>query len=70
MQQVVHAITARSRRAETVPMDAHAVDAIIEKVCHWARPGDVIAILSNGAFGGIHDKLQRALVEHAGRAQS
>ena len=70
VQQVVDAIAARNKRAETVAMDAHSVDAIIEKVCHWARPGDVIAILSNGAFGGIHHKLQIALKAHAERVQS
>ena len=26
-----------------------------------AAPGDTVAILSNGAFGGIHDKLRVAL---------
>jgi UDP-N-acetylmuramate: L-alanyl-gamma-D-glutamyl-meso-diaminopimelate ligase len=26
-----------------------------------ARPGDVVAIMSNGGFGGIHEKLLEAL---------
>ncbi len=26
-----------------------------------ARPGDTVALLSNGAFGGIYDKLRGAL---------
>jgi len=26
-----------------------------------ARPGDVVALLSNGAFGGIHQKLLESL---------
>jgi UDP-N-acetylmuramate: L-alanyl-gamma-D-glutamyl-meso-diaminopimelate ligase len=26
-----------------------------------ARPGDVVAIMSNGGFGGIHEKLLAAL---------
>jgi UDP-N-acetylmuramate: L-alanyl-gamma-D-glutamyl-meso-diaminopimelate ligase len=58
---VVDAIVKRGGIAETVAMDAHSVDTIVEKVSHWARPGDVVAVLSNGAFGGIHDKLLRAL---------
>ena len=33
------------------------VDALVAEV----RPGERVAILSNGGFGGIHDKLLRAL---------
>lgn len=32
-------------------------DAIVEKVAPAARPGDVLLVLSNGGFGGIHGKL-------------
>jgi UDP-N-acetylmuramate-alanine ligase len=28
-----------------------------------ALPGDVVAVLSNGGFGGIHDKLLAALAD-------
>ena len=38
-----------------------SVDAIIDELVCEARPGDTIALLSNGAFGGIHDRLQKAL---------
>lgn len=34
-----------------------SVDAIIAELCERAQPGDTIALLSNGAFGGIHAKL-------------
>jgi UDP-N-acetylmuramate: L-alanyl-gamma-D-glutamyl-meso-diaminopimelate ligase len=37
------------------------VEAIIACVAGEARPGDVVVIMSNGGFGGIHDKLLRAL---------
>lgn len=40
---------------------AATVDAIIETIVREARPGDVIALLSNGAFGGIHSRLLREL---------
>jgi UDP-N-acetylmuramate: L-alanyl-gamma-D-glutamyl-meso-diaminopimelate ligase len=33
------------------------VETIIAKVKQTARPGDIIAVLSNGGFGGIHEKL-------------
>jgi UDP-N-acetylmuramate: L-alanyl-gamma-D-glutamyl-meso-diaminopimelate ligase len=38
-----------------------AVDEIVRTLAAELRPGDRVAILSNGGFGGIHDKLLRAL---------
>lgn len=38
-------------------------DAIIDAVAPELRPGDVVAILSNGGFGGIYEKLPRKLEE-------
>ncbi len=40
-----------------------SVDAIVAHVSANARPGDCVAILSNGAFGGIHRKLLDSLAE-------
>jgi UDP-N-acetylmuramate: L-alanyl-gamma-D-glutamyl-meso-diaminopimelate ligase len=43
---------------------AHAiteVDRIVEKLNQELRSGDVVAIMSNGGFGGIHEKLLTAL---------
>ena len=37
------------------------VDAIVQTVAPEMRSGDVVAILSNGGFGGIYEKLPRAL---------
>ncbi|HEX3594649.1 MAG TPA: Mur ligase family protein, partial [Polyangiaceae bacterium] len=37
------------------------VDSIVLDLTARARTGDVIALLSNGAFGGIHGRLLRAL---------
>lgn len=37
------------------------LEAIVEQVCAEARSGDVIAVLSNGGFGGIHQKLLERL---------
>jgi UDP-N-acetylmuramate: L-alanyl-gamma-D-glutamyl-meso-diaminopimelate ligase len=39
------------------------VPTIVAKVVEHARPGDVVAVLSNGGFGGIHQKLLTALAE-------
>lgn len=38
------------------------VDAIVSHVAEEAKEGDVIAVLSNGGFGGIHTKLLESLV--------
>jgi UDP-N-acetylmuramate: L-alanyl-gamma-D-glutamyl-meso-diaminopimelate ligase len=46
-------IRARGGIAET-PAD---VAAIVERATTHARAGDSIVVMSNGAFGGIHDKL-------------
>jgi UDP-N-acetylmuramate: L-alanyl-gamma-D-glutamyl-meso-diaminopimelate ligase len=36
-------------------------DAIVSALAKEARPGDVVLAMSNGAFGGLHDKLLKAL---------
>lgn len=38
-----------------------SVDAIVARIASEARAGDTVALLSNGAFGGIYDKLRVAL---------
>ena len=45
-------------RARAAPAD---VDAIVETVAGEARDGDLIVVMSNGGFGGIHRKLLEAL---------
>ncbi len=39
-------------------------DAIVAAVVPELRPGDVVAILSNGGFGGIYEKLPQRLKTH------
>ncbi|OOG22311.1 UDP-N-acetylmuramate:L-alanyl-gamma-D-glutamyl-meso-diaminopimelate ligase [Thioalkalivibrio denitrificans] len=36
-------------------------DRILEALCREARPGDHVLIMSNGGFGGLHDRLLDAL---------
>lgn len=33
------------------------LDALVEAICAAARPGDHVLVMSNGGFGGIHQKL-------------
>lgn len=39
-----------------------SIDAIVEHVAGLARAGDHIVIMSNGGFGGIHQRLKQALL--------
>ncbi len=55
--QLVDDLRARGQRARYVP----EVDAIVEAVAAEAAEGDVVIIMSNGGFGGIHRKLVQAL---------
>jgi UDP-N-acetylmuramate: L-alanyl-gamma-D-glutamyl-meso-diaminopimelate ligase len=50
--------------AQAVGAKARAIGDIVDlvqAVAALARPGDHVLIMSNGAFGGIHDKLTEAL---------
>jgi UDP-N-acetylmuramate: L-alanyl-gamma-D-glutamyl-meso-diaminopimelate ligase len=40
---------------------ADTVDSLAAGLAREARPGDHILIMSNGGFGGLHDKLLAAL---------
>jgi UDP-N-acetylmuramate: L-alanyl-gamma-D-glutamyl-meso-diaminopimelate ligase len=37
------------------------VDTLVARIVQAARPGDHVLCMSNGSFGGIHDKLLEAL---------
>jgi len=54
---LVAGIRARGGDAAFLP----TVPEIVEALARELRPGDRVAILSNGGFGGIHDKLLQAL---------
>jgi UDP-N-acetylmuramate: L-alanyl-gamma-D-glutamyl-meso-diaminopimelate ligase len=40
---------------------ADSVDALVAAIVQAAEPGDQVLVMSNGGFGGIHDKLLTAL---------
>ena len=55
---------ARELRARGKVASAYSdVDTILKDLVARAKPGDVIALLSNGAFGGLHGRLLEALDE-------
>ncbi len=58
-EDVVHALNTQGTPAELLP-DA---DAIVNGIMLQVAPGDVVAILSNGGFDGIYEKLPARLRE-------
>jgi UDP-N-acetylmuramate: L-alanyl-gamma-D-glutamyl-meso-diaminopimelate ligase len=59
---LVASIRAQGVAAEFVP----TVDEIVSELAGSLRPGDRVAILSNGGFGGIHERLLAALEARRG----
>jgi UDP-N-acetylmuramate: L-alanyl-gamma-D-glutamyl-meso-diaminopimelate ligase len=55
--ELVHDVSRRGPAAREVA----TVDEIIAIVVREHRPGDLVVIMSNGGFGGIHQKLLQAL---------
>ncbi|MCF1545340.1 UDP-N-acetylmuramate:L-alanyl-gamma-D-glutamyl-meso-diaminopimelate ligase, partial [Escherichia coli] len=41
------------------------IDDLVEKICAAAKPGTHILVMSNGGFGGIHNKLLATLKKRA-----
>ena len=55
------AVVAALRGSGTPARLLDTADAIVESIAPELREGDVVAILSNGGFGGIYDKLPAKL---------
>jgi UDP-N-acetylmuramate: L-alanyl-gamma-D-glutamyl-meso-diaminopimelate ligase len=55
--KLIHDIAAQNKPAFAIT----DVDEIVRSLASELRSGDVVAIMSNGAFGGIHEKLLAAL---------
>jgi UDP-N-acetylmuramate: L-alanyl-gamma-D-glutamyl-meso-diaminopimelate ligase len=54
-------VVANLNAGGTPALVAADADAIVAVLVEQVRDGDVVAIMSNGGFGGIYDKLPRAL---------
>jgi len=57
LTQLASDLNARGKSARALP----SVDAIVDYLASNVTPGSVVALLSNGAFGGIHAKLLERL---------
>lgn len=62
---LARAITAPAVTNPPLAQSLPNVQAIVQRSCELAEPGDTIAVLSNGDFGGIHAKLLTALAADA-----
>ena len=58
LPELVHDLHCQGQSARA----ADSIDDIIGAIVTGHRPGDLVVIMSNGAFGGIHRKLLAALV--------
>jgi UDP-N-acetylmuramate: L-alanyl-gamma-D-glutamyl-meso-diaminopimelate ligase len=56
-EQVIAELKAGGKDARYIPK----VDDIVAAVAKGARPGDLVIVMSNGGFEGIHDKLLSAI---------
>jgi len=55
--QLVRDLNRRGQAAR----EAASLDAIVAAIAREHRAGDLVVLMSNGRFGGIHEKLLRAL---------
>jgi UDP-N-acetylmuramate: L-alanyl-gamma-D-glutamyl-meso-diaminopimelate ligase len=55
--ELTESLRAQGVQADYIP----EVDRIVETIAPEARDGDVLVVMSNGGFGGIHEKLLDAL---------
>jgi len=60
---LVHDLRSRGQSARA----ADSLDDIVATVVREHRPGDLVVLMSNGGFGGIHQKLLHAVAAAAGR---
>jgi UDP-N-acetylmuramate: L-alanyl-gamma-D-glutamyl-meso-diaminopimelate ligase len=57
IEKLIDAVSAMEKPAFAIT----EVDEIVVQLGKELRSGDVVAVMSNGAFGGIHEKLLAAL---------
>ncbi|HXU12905.1 MAG TPA: UDP-N-acetylmuramate:L-alanyl-gamma-D-glutamyl-meso-diaminopimelate ligase [Candidatus Binatia bacterium] len=57
VERLLADLKGRRKEADYIP----TVDGIVAQVAREAQSGDVVLVMSNGAFGGLHQKLLAAL---------
>ena len=61
VERLITDLRARGKEAVLIP----EVPAIVDLLAREARKDDVVLVMSNGAFGGLHDKLLAALASRS-----
>ena len=56
-EELIDAVSQQGKPALALP----GADEIVTHILPELREGDVVAIMSNGGFGGIHEKILTAL---------
>jgi UDP-N-acetylmuramate: L-alanyl-gamma-D-glutamyl-meso-diaminopimelate ligase len=59
----VHAVVEGAKNLGKSARELADADAIVGSIAAELRDGDVVAILSNGGFGGIYEKLPKAIAD-------
>ena len=65
-ERLVTELEGRGRKAMHIP----GVESIVARLVNEAVAGDVVVVMSNGAFGGIHDKLLAAFRDREPQRQA
>ncbi|MGE0104416.1 MAG: UDP-N-acetylmuramate:L-alanyl-gamma-D-glutamyl-meso-diaminopimelate ligase [Blastocatellales bacterium] len=63
VDELIADLRAAGKSAESI----EGADSIVEYLVPQTRSGDVVVVMSNGGFGGIHQKLLDALEQHRER---
>jgi UDP-N-acetylmuramate: L-alanyl-gamma-D-glutamyl-meso-diaminopimelate ligase len=64
-ERLVTDLEARGKHGRFVPR----YDDIVRTIVAESRPGDFVVLMSNGSFGGIHEKLLNALLDRSSRSR-
>jgi UDP-N-acetylmuramate: L-alanyl-gamma-D-glutamyl-meso-diaminopimelate ligase len=57
----IPALVSELRCRDQSAVEASSIDEIVETIVREHEPGDLVVLMSNGGFGGIHQKLLSAL---------
>jgi UDP-N-acetylmuramate: L-alanyl-gamma-D-glutamyl-meso-diaminopimelate ligase len=60
-----YAVIEQLKREGHLARECRDADAIVDAIAPELREGDVVAILSNGGFGGIYEKLPARLAKNS-----
>jgi len=60
-EQVAWSVSDLNKQCQSPCKVEDNIEQLVENICQQAQAGDIIVVMSNGGFGGIHDKLLTCL---------